>query len=272
MLFSLRSVAGSPRVCANIQTRKGSLDPKDVRAEEILCNGEACIDMSANTKWQSTVGKKFVMGATGLLLIGFLIVHLAGNLALFVPDGGRSFNLYAHTLHGYRGLLNLARLGLLAFFLSHIVTGVRVYFENARARKNRYATTASKGGPTKLSAASRSMIVTGIVLAIFVPIHISMFSLGTYYDTVIDGQHVRDVYRLVVEKFKNPGIAFGYAGVMFLLGMHLRHGFWSAFQSLGAMSKRWLPVMYSLGFIFALLLAGGFLVLPLYIHFVVPLP
>lgn len=228
--------------------------------------------MSGNRQWQTTVGKKIVMAVTGLLLIGFLIVHLAGNLALFVPDGGRAFNLYAHKLSGYRGLLTVARIGLLAFFLFHIVTGLRVFAANVSARKHRYAMAVSKGGPSKLSPASRSMLITGIVLAIFVPIHVSMFSLGPYYPTVIDGVPVRDLYRLVVEKFKNPLIAFGYAGVMFLLGMHLRHGFWSAFQSLGALSKRTLPVVYSIGFVFALLLAGGFLVLPLYIYFAVPLP
>lgn len=223
-------------------------------------------------KWQSTVGRKVIMGLTGLLLIGFLIVHLLGNLALFLPDGGRTFNLYAARLQTLQPALNIARVLLLAFFLFHIATGFRVYLENSRARKNRYATAASKGGPTKLSPASRSMIITGLVLMVFVPIHVSMFSLGTYYPTVIDGEQVRDVYRLVVEKFKNPAIAFGYAATMFLLGMHLRHGFWSAFQSLGALSKRSLPVVYGIGFIFALLLAGGFLVLPLYIHFFVPLP
>jgi len=230
------------------------------------------MDMSENRRWQTTVGKKVVMAITGLLLIGFLIVHLAGNLALFVPDGGRAFNLYAHKLGQLRGVLNVARVLLLAFFLWHIVTGLRVAGENARARKHRYAIIASKGGPTKLSAASRSMIITGLILAVFVPIHVSMFSLGPYYPTVIDGEPVRDLYRLVVEKFKNPLIAFGYSGVMFLLGMHLRHGFWSALQSLGAMSKRALPVVYSISLVVALLLAGGFFVLPLYIYFAVPLP
>src|SRR5690606_38289453 len=161
---------------------------------------------------------------------------------------------------------------LLAFFLFHIVTGIRVYVLNTQARKQRYTVYQSKGGPTKLSAASRSMIITGLVLMVFVPIHVFMFSLGTYYPTEIDGVPVRDVYRLVVEKFKNPAIAFSYVAVMILLGMHLRHGFWSALQSLGAMSKRALPVVYSIGFIVALLLAGGFFVLPLYIHFAVPLP
>lgn len=221
-------------------------------------------------KWQSTVGKKFVMAVTGLLMIGFLIVHLAGNLALFIPDGGKTFNVYSHTLQSFRAPLNVARAALLLFFLGHIVNGFRVYFENLRARNNRYAVYATKGGPSKLSASSRSMIATGIVIMIFVPIHIFMFSLGTHYETVIDGQVMRDLHRLVVEKFSQPGIAFGYAGTMLLLGMHLRHGFWSALQSLGAMSKRALPVVYAAGAAFAVLLAGGFVVLPLYIYFFRP--
>lgn len=231
--------------------------------------------MNANAKrstWQSTVGKKFTMGISGLLLIGFLVMHLAGNLTLFVPDGGRTFNLYAHKLHQMQGLVNVARVGLLLFFLAHIVTGIRVFLENQSARSHRYAVFASKRGPSRLSASSRSMIKTGIILLIFVPIHVSMFSMGAYYETVIDGQPVRDLYRLVVEKFHEPLIAFGYAAVMFLLGMHLRHGFWSALQSLGALNKRWSPVIYTAGLVIALLLAGGFFVLPLYIYFAVPLP
>lgn len=228
--------------------------------------------MATHRRWQTTIGQKLIMAVTGLLLIGFLIVHLAGNLALFIPDGGRSFNLYSHTLQGFRTPLNIIRVALALFFLFHIITGIRVFFENRRARKSRYAMYASKGGPSKLSASSRSMIITGIALAIFVPIHVGMFSLGTYYETTIDGQVVRDLYRLVVEKFKVPGIAFGYSALMLLLGMHLRHGFWSALQSLGAMNKRYLPIMYTVGIIFAILLAGGFVILPLYVYFFVPMP
>lgn len=227
----------------------------------------------ATRTWQSTVGKKVVMAVTGLLMIGFLITHLAGNLALFIPDGGRSLNVYTYTLKQYTPLLNVIRAGLLIFFLFHIVTGIKVYLENVRARrKGRYAVYASKGGPSKLSAASRSMIITGLALMVFVPIHIQMFSRGVYYETTIDGIVMRDLYRLVVEKFNNPAIAFGYAGVMLLLGLHLRHGFWSALQSLGAMNKRFLPIMYTVGIILAILLAGGFVVLPIYVYFFVPLP
>src|SRR5690606_15854878 len=131
----------------------------------------------------SSVGKKIIMAISGILLMVFLIMHLSANLLLFVPDGGRMFNLYSFKLYGLQPLLNIVRFGLAAVFLFHTVTGIRVYLHNRRARKNRYDVYASKGGPSKLSAASRSMIITGIALLVFIPIHIAMFSLGPYYET-----------------------------------------------------------------------------------------
>lgn len=228
--------------------------------------------MNRHRLWQSTVGRKIIMAVSGLLLIGFLIVHLAGNLLLFLPDGGRQFNLYSYKLQSIQPWLNIARAGLLLLFVFHVVSGIAVTLANRQARKHRYAVHVSKGGPSKLSPASRFMMHTGIVLLIFVPIHIWMFSLGPYYPTVIDGQPMRDLYRLVVEKFNQPLVVTWYVAVMFLLGLHLRHGFWSGLQSLGAMSPRWSPVIYGFGLLFAVLLSGGFLVLPLYIYLAVPLP
>lgn len=210
------------------------------------------------------------MAISGLLLILFLIVHLAGNLALLIPDGGKAFNLYSKKLHEFGTLLNVIRVGLLIVFVAHIISGIRVFVGNMRARKQRYAVYASKRGPSKLSPFSKSMIISGIVLAIFVPLHVNMFTLGTYYTTVIDGEEVRDLYRLVIERFNEPLVAFGYAAVMLFLGMHLRHGIWSAFQSLGALSARWSPVVYGIGIIFSILLAVGFIVLPVYVYFFVP--
>lgn len=223
-------------------------------------------------KWQTTLGRKVIMGLTGLLLIGYLVVHLTANLLVFAGDGGRMLNLYAHTLHQLGPLLFVARVALAALFLFHIVTGIRVMIQNRKARSNRYSMSASKGGPSKMTAASRWMAVTGLVLLVFVPSHVWMFSLGPYYETVIDGVPMRDLYRLVVERFKDPVIAFSYAGVMLLLSMHLAHGFWSALQSLGALNRRWMPVAYTVGVILAILLAGGFFILPLYTYFFVPLP
>lgn len=229
--------------------------------------------MSSSTRiWQSTVGKKFIMAISGLLLIGYLMIHLTANLLMFIPDGGRIYNLYAHTLHGLGPILTILRVLLAAFFIFHIVSGIRVFLQNRKARTSRYAVYASKGGPSKMSVSSRLMATTGGALLVFVPIHVWMFSLGAHYETVIDGVVMRDLYRLVVSSFKQPLIAFGYAAVMLLLWGHLRHGFWSALQSLGAMNPRWSQAIYTFGLAVAILLAGGFLILPLHIYFFVPMP
>lgn len=223
-------------------------------------------------KWQTTVGKKVIMGLSGLLLIGYLMIHLAANLLVFAGDGGRLLNLYAHTLHQLGPILVVLRILLATLFISHIVSGIRVVIQNRRARSSRYAMSASKGGPSKMTPASRWMAITGLILLVFVPSHVWMFSLGPYYETVIDGVAMRDLYRLVVERFKDPAIAFSYAAVMFFLCLHLAHGFWSALQSLGALNRRWMPVAYTVGVVLAILLATGFFILPLYTYFFVPWP
>jgi len=230
------------------------------------------VQMAGERGGTTTVGRKIIMGLTGLLLIGYLIIHLAANLMVFIPDGGRSLNLYSHTLHQLGPLLVIARIILAALFIFHIVNGIQVTLRNRRARSGRYAMYVSKGGPTKMTLASRWMAITGLILLVFVPLHVNMFTLGPYYETVIDGQPVRDLYRLVVEEFKKPGVAFGYAAVMLFLCLHLAHGFWSAFQSLGANNRRWLPFLYTVGVILSILLAGGFFVLPIYTYFFIPLP
>ncbi|HEY8416762.1 MAG TPA: succinate dehydrogenase cytochrome b subunit [Limnochordales bacterium] len=222
--------------------------------------------------WYTTVGRKVIMGLTGLLLIGYLIIHLAANLMVFIPDGGRSLNLYSHTLHQFGPLLLVARIILAALFIFHIVSGIWVMMKNRRGRTSRYARYASKGGPSKMTPASRWMAITGLIIMVFVPLHVNMFTLGPYYETVIDGQPMRDLYRLVVEKFKEPDVAFTYAAVMLFLCLHLSHGFWSAFQSLGANNRRLMPFLYTFGVILSVLLAGGFFVLPIYTYFFIPLP
>nr|MBO2485392.1 succinate dehydrogenase [Bacillota bacterium] len=223
-------------------------------------------------KWDTTVGRKVVMAASGLLLIGYLIIHLAANLMVFAGDGGRLLNRYSYTLHQLGPLLWIARILLATFFLSHIISGIRVVIQNRRARSSRYAMAASKGGPSKMTVASRWMAITGLILLVFVPTHVWMFTLGPYYETVIDGVPMRDIYRLVVERFKNPVTAFSYAAVMLFLCLHLAHGFWSALQSLGALNRKWLPIAYTVGIVLGVLIAGGFFVLPIYTYFFIPMP
>ncbi len=229
--------------------------------------------MNATKFYASTVGRKFITGLSGFFLILFLVVHLGGNLTLFVGPG--TFNSYTHHVESLGLLLYAVEIGLLLIFLLHIVTALTVQLEKWRARPKGYAVTASKGGPSRKTLASRSMIITGLVLIVFIPIHVWMFKFNQGHpspEIMLNGKEMRDLYTPVVMAFKNPLIAWGYATTMFLLGFHLRHGFWSSLQSLGALNPRMLPLVYALGLVVAILLAGGFLVLPLWIHYVVPVP
>ena len=99
--------------------------------------------------------------------------------------------------------------------------------------------------------------------------HLMSFKYGTYYETEpgANGEQIRDLARLVEEKFKSPWYAFGYTGVMLLLALHLRHGVWSAFQSLGATNPRLTPLIYAIGGLLGILIAIGFFVLPLWVFF-----
>jgi succinate dehydrogenase / fumarate reductase cytochrome b subunit len=115
------------------------------------------------------------------------------------------------------------------------------------------------------------MIISGLVLLAFTIIHVASFKygpgIGEGYIVNVDGTQMRDVKRLLEERFANPYYAFAYTGVMLLLALHLRHGVWSALQSLGAMNPRLTPIVYGAGLVLGLLIAAGFFVLPLYIYF-----
>ena len=111
------------------------------------------------------------------------------------------------------------------------------------------------------------MLVTGLILAIFLAIHLSSFKYGAYYETTVDGIVMRDLARLMREKFQDPIYAFGYPAVVLLLAVHLRHGIWSAFQSLGATRPSFTPVIYTIGGILGIGIAVGFLMVPVSIYF-----
>jgi succinate dehydrogenase / fumarate reductase cytochrome b subunit len=226
--------------------------------------------MSQTKPLKSTIGRKVIMAVSGILLMLFLVVHLGGNLTMFVPDGGAMFNAYADKLHSLGPLLYIAEAGLLAIFLFHVIAAFQVHAEKRRARPDHYAVSASKGGPSKNTIASRSMIYTGIILLLFIPAHIWMFKFNagqSFEYSAVDGKEIKDLYAVVVNAFQKPAIAFGYTAVMLLLGLHLRHGFWSGLQSLGAMCPKGSAIIYTAGLVFAVLLAGGFLLLPLYFYF-----
>lgn len=215
---------------------------------------------------KSQVGRKFLTGITGLLLVFFIIFHLMGNLAIFGEPN--AMNEYSKFLHSLGPLLWVARVGLIIAFILHAWIGISIWWNKRKARPQKYKVYSSKGGPSKQSLSSRSMAFTGIVLLVFVVIHVNTFALGDTETITVAGEQYSDLKQLVIDTFANSALyTFGYTIVMILLGTHLGHGIWSAFVSLTMRSKKTSDIVYTVGAIFAVLLAVGFLFIPLYIYF-----
>lgn len=221
----------------------------------------------------SSVGKKYLMSVSGIALLGFIVTHLLGNLQLYFFDDGVAFNQYAHALHELGMLLYVAEIGLLLVFLLHVAVAFAITLKTQGARKNKYAhSLKSKGNPSYSSLASRNMIITGTVLLVFLVLHIMHMKYGLFdpKDAVgkisVEGEEMLDLYTRVKIAFQNPLIVAGYVGVMVFLGMHLRHGFWSAFQSLGALNWRLEKPMTLLGLVAGVAIAAGFLGIPVFLY------
>ncbi len=229
--------------------------------------------MSSKNAFSSPVGKKLITGITGLGLVVFAVEHMIGNLAMF--SGNDAYNEYAHFLTSLGPLLYVVEAGLAAFFIFHITNGIQIWYGSRKARRIGYDTYRSAGKPSKQSASSRSMIVTGLILFVFLVIHLVSFKFGpggpgnadATYVTTVAGVEMRDLAKLVRHKFDSPYYAFGYSFVMLLLVAHLRHGVWSAFQSLGATRPSLTPTIYGLGALLGLAIGLGFIALPLAIYF-----
>ena len=211
----------------------------------------------------SSVGTKVVLGLTGLAMLGFLIGHLAGNLLILVgPD---VFNEYGHVLIS-NPLLVPAELGLLAILLLHVTKALQNQRANRAARPVAYALKVGAGHTSRKSAASSSMIVTGLIILGFLVVHIRTFKYGPLY--LVEGSDVRNLHRLVVEVFQQPLWAGFYVVCMALVGMHLQHGISSAFQSLGVDGASLTPRLLALGKVLAIVIGGGFALIPVWIYFV----
>ncbi len=215
---------------------------------------------------QSSIGKKVLMGLTGLGMSFFAISHLIGNL-LLLNNNPDYYNSYAHMLTNLGLPLYVAELGLVAIFLLHVVTAISITLGKRRAKPVGYEKTAYAGAPSRKSSSSLTMVYSGAILFVFIISHIITFKYGAHYGAVIEGEEVRDLYRLVVETFQKPLYVGWYLACMFLLGFHLRHGFWSAFQSLGANHPDFNRPLQMAGLLVAVILGFGFMGIPLYLYF-----
>ena len=207
----------------------------------------------------SSLGKKYIMAITGLLLFLFVIVHMLGNLQVYIgPD---AMNAYAALLKSKPGLLWTARVGLFIIAVMHIVSAVQLAAENRAARPERYA----EGKPIA-SFASRTILVSGLIVLAFIVYHLMHFTLGVTnpdFAELHDPLARHDVYRMVVEGFRNPWVSGFYIISMGLLCLHLSHGVSSLFQSLGIRRRSHLAAFNRFAQISAIVIFVGNVSIPI---------
>ena len=211
---------------------------------------------------RSLITTKFIIGVTGVLLFAYLILHIAGNLMVFL--GRDTFNNYSHALIS-NPLVVPVEIGLVIVFLIHLFKAVTMTFQNQSARPVKYAKKTWAGGASQKSLASSSMILTGLAILIFVPIHVKTFKYGAFYDV---GDGVRDLYRMEVENFSSPLAVLFYVVMMIVVGLHLWHGVASSFQSVGLNGPRFTPLIRKIGKVSAVAIAGGFIIITLWVFLV----
>ena len=190
------------------------------------------------------------MAATGLFFCLFLASHLIGNLTIY---GGKGmFNAYAEHLHAFGLIINVIEVALIFFAVLHISFGALLYFQNWRARPVRYQIKRNAGGRTLTSTL---MPYTGLYLLIYVIIHLITFHFAD--------RSGRTLYQLVADVFSRPEYVVFYTFSMVVAALHVKHGFWSAFQTIGADHPKYMPLIQGVGWIFSLLVGVGFGSIPL---------
>ena len=211
--------------------------------------------------YQTTVGKKAIMAVTGLILFAFILGHLAGNLQVF--EGSEKFDAYAVFLRSLPAALWSARIVLLISVTLHIAATVQLAMLGKSARGVSYV----KKDDSAASYASRTMYWSGPIVGAFVVYHLAQFTF-LLTGNVQEGHP----YDNVVFAFQQPLISIFYIVAMILLGMHLSHGIWSMFQSLGVISPTRSPFIKVAARFIALLITLGFISIPVAVlaGFVVP--
>lgn len=201
----------------------------------------------------SSIGKKQVQAVTGLLFCLFIAVHLMGNLTIYA--GKESFLSYVDHLHSVEALVTVAEFGLIFFAVLHIGMGLYLFFENRQARPFAYAVDKSAGGRT---IGSRTAPYSGALILVFVIFHLIRFRFVDKMDT--------NDFLILSNTFADFGFwtLFYIAGVI-LVAVHVSHGFWSGFQTLGLNHPKYMPFVERVGIIFSLIIGIGFASIPVFL-------
>lgn len=203
----------------------------------------------------STIGRKAVMAATGVVLFGFVFVHMLGNLQMFLHDH-EAMNRYGRFLKefGHGGGIWIARGVLLAAVAAHIAAAWSLTRTSLAARPVGYRVAT----PDASTYASRTMRWSGPILLLFIVYHLLHFTIGSVHPDFVEG----DVYRNVVVGFSSWPVTLFYVVAMLCLGLHLRHGVWSMLQSLGVSHPRWNAARKTAADVFTVILVLGFVAVP----------
>ena len=251
---------------------------------------------TAVNKFSLAIVKKIVMSITGLMMCIFLVLHLAGNFLMFF--GKDMFNAYSYYLLHIPVIVAAMEISLIGVLLIHIIEAISTKWQSKQARPIEYqggkTWATKKSEKSKKNLSSTLMMWSGIIILIFIVLHVWMFKYGTEYMyspgsgssfvqvpgggglqqagvnlQVVNQEEIRDLYRLVVQNFKNPLIVILYMLAMITLGGHLYHAVWSSSQTLGATNNNWRRIVPWLGKTFAIVIATGFFILPLWVYFFV---
>jgi succinate dehydrogenase / fumarate reductase cytochrome b subunit len=217
----------------------------------------------------SSIGRKLVMSLTGLFLIVFLAVHLVGNLQLLAGDGGQAFNVYAKFMTT-NPLIKTTSYLLYAFILLHAIQGIVIWQKNKAARGPQgYAVNVVRAANTNAAAAS-NMAWLGIIIFVFLVLHLYQFWLQMKLDVVpyvtYEGESYKDLFSLTAEAFANPLYVVIYVASMIVIGFHLWHGFQSSFQTLGLNHRKYTPFIQFIGKVYSVLVPALFALIPMLMY------
>lgn len=208
---------------------------------------------------KSSIGKKWIVGISGGLLVLFVLAHLAGNLSIYIGEYGEGINVYAQALHASTAFLWAARGGLLLVFVIHILTTLSLVHENLRARPQRYAVKAH----IQSSVFVRTMALSGLVVLSFLIFHVLQFAAGmSPHSHLFDRYGRHDVAAMIILSFHNPLVTGFYLLALVLLGMHLSHGISSLFQTFGLNGRKTASLIKCSAIALAWMLMAGFASIP----------
>jgi succinate dehydrogenase / fumarate reductase, cytochrome b subunit len=215
---------------------------------------------------KSSIFRKLLMALTGLFLILFLVVHLAGNLQLIMNDEGQAFNIYAHTM-AHNPFIQIVSKFNFAFIIIHVIYSIWLSRTNKKARPVAYGYSAAS---TNSPWTSRNMGILGTLVLVFLVIHLKgfwwEFKNGAIPMVTYDGEIYPNVFPVVEAAYSNLWYVLVYVVSMLFVGFHLSHGFASAFQTLGLNHVKYTPAIKVIGKAFAIIVPGLFAIIPIVMY------